>query len=135
MKQLHDDDSLAKYIFKTKDIRSDGSPRPASLKPKDGEMLSMTEITGMQHSEVCIHGHEHVDNPDKGRIHIGYVKFLHKSFIKLNLETIYDDVPPRHVSVNFPDEPEKRRELTKALADEALVIDEQSEKKYFAACE
>ena len=134
MEKLNNNDLLAKYLFKAKEMRSDGRPRPTSLKPKNGEMLSLTEVTDIQHDEVCTHGHEYVDNPDKGRIHIGYVKFLHKSFINLNLETIYDNEPPRHVSVDFPNEIEKRRELAKALADEAVVINEQSEKKYFAAC-
>jgi hypothetical protein len=94
----------------------------------------MFEVTELQHDEICKHGHVHVDNPSKNRVHIGYVKFLYESFGGIGLEAIYDNEPPRHVSVVFPDAPERRREAAKALADEAIALNEEAERKYFASC-
>ena len=133
-KQLNLDDCIVKYIFKCKEIRADGSPRPASLKPKAGEYLSMSEVTNLTHPQVCQHGHKYVDNRSIGRVHVGYVKFIYSIFKKLNIEVVYDNCPPRHVSVILPELPELRREIAKALADEVGVIDENEVKKYFAAC-
>jgi len=133
-RELIDEDVLAKYVFKQKELRADGSVRPSNLKPREGEKLSLSEITLLKHDEICSHGHEHVDNPDKNRIHIGYSKFLHESFVRLKLKTIYDNIKPRHVSVEFPEEPEQRRELAKALADEFKIINPGNAKKYFAPC-
>lgn len=134
MNSLTDNDELAKYLFKEKEMRADGRPRPNTLKPKTGQMLSMSEVTQLEHIKICKHGHQYVDNASIGRVHIGYVKFYHESLINLQLQTIYDNVKPLHVSVGFPDDDEKRRELAKALADEAIIIDEKSDKKYFADC-
>lgn len=125
---------LAKYAFKPRELRADGSVRPGNLKPREGEKLSLSEVTELEHEEVCTHGHTHVDNPAKGRIHIGYGKFFHESFVKLELKTIYDNKPPRHVSVEFPDDPEQRRELAKALANEFITVNSKSDKKYFSTC-
>lgn len=133
-RKLNDDDLLAKYVFRLKDLRADGSPRPSNLKPKNGEKLSMSEVTKLRHDETCEHGHTNVDNPSKNRVQIGYVKFRHESLIRIKLETIYDNKPPRHVSVKFPKDPEKRREFAKALANEVIVINKEARKKYFAAC-
>lgn len=134
MLSLDANDLLAKYVFKKGDIRANGSPRPGTLKPRDGEMLSMSEVTGLSHPDVCTHGHEHVDNPANSRVHIGYVKFIQSVLSHLGLETIYDNDPPRHVSVKFPDELEKRREIAKALSTKVLVLDIDSQKQYFAPC-
>ena len=133
-KILNESDLLAKYIFKEKELRADGRPRPAGIKPRQGESLSMTEVTELQHNETCEHGHIYVDNPIKNRIHIGYVKFIYESFSGIGLEVIYDNKPPRHVSVVFPNNPERRREAAKALADEAILINENIARKYLAAC-
>lgn len=133
-KKLLNEDVLAKYVFKDKELRADGSVRPASLKPRVGEKLSLSEITELKHDEICTHGHNHVDNPEKERIHIGYGKFFHESFVRLKLNTIYDNIKPRHVSVEFPEEPEQRREFAKALADEFKIINSKKTKKYFALC-
>jgi len=94
----------------------------------------MSEVTNLVHTLVCQHGHKYVDNPSIGRVHIGYVKFVYAVFKKLNIDIIYDNNPPRHVSVIFPELPELRRETAKALADEVSIIDESEPKKYFAAC-
>jgi hypothetical protein len=135
-KKLNDNDLLAKYIFNIKsDLRADGKPRPNILKPRDGEKLSTFEVTGLSHEVICSHGHIYVDNTSKNRVHCGYIKFKHESFLRIGLETIYDNKPPRHVSIKFPDEPEKRRELAKALSEEVLISNNQTEKKYFAGCE
>ena len=107
----------------------------STLKPRDGEMLSTSEVTNLSHSDICIHGREHVDNPEKNRAHIGYVEFIHRSVSDLGLETIYDNDPPRHVSIKFPDELEKRREMAKALSTKVVVLEKDSNIKYFAACE
>ena len=131
---LVDTDVLAKYVFRQKELRADGSVKPTNLNPRAGEKLSLSEVTQLQHDVICSHGHEHVDNPDKGRIHIGYGKFLHESFVRLKLNTIYDNINPRHVSVEFPEEPEQRRELAKALANEFVVINSIHVKKYFSPC-
>lgn len=133
-KTLDDNDELAKYIFKEKELRADGSVRPANLKPRQGELLSLFEVTGMPHKEVCKHGNIYVNNPSKGRTHIGYGKFKHHSFVKLELRTIYDNKPPRHVSVEFPEEPERRRELSKALAGQLVSSDKEKKNKYFTSC-
>ncbi len=132
---LKDDDLLSKYIFRSKELRADGSVRPGNLKPREGEKLSLSEVTNLEHIEICSHGKKNVDNPKKRRVHIGYCKFIHKSFVKLELKTVYDNKPPRHVSVEFPKDPEQRRELAKALARECIKISSGSEKKYFSPCD
>ena len=134
MKKLHNNDELAKYVFREKELRSDGSARPGNLKPREGEKLSLFEITNMEHNKVCQHGHKYADNPNKGRVHIGYGKFHHLSFVDLELKTIYDNKPPRHVSVEFPDEPERRRELAKALAGKYITEGRSGKKKYYFPC-
>jgi hypothetical protein len=131
---LNNKDLLAKYVFKPRELRADGSVRPGNLKPREGEKLSLSEVTELEYEEICTHGHAHVDNPAKGRIHIGYGKLFHESFVRLGLKTIYDNKPPRHVSVEFHDDPEQRRELAKALADEFIIINPESNKKYFSTC-
>ena len=134
-KVLNDKDQCVKYIFHIKkELLQDGKPRPRILVPREGESLSLYEVTDIIHNNICEHGHTHVDTPAKGRIHIGYIKFIHESFEKLGLNTIYDDIPPRHVSVEFSGKPEYKRELAKALADEVVVIDNNAKKKYFAEC-
>lgn len=135
MPKIKSDDLLAKYIFRIGEIRADGSPRPGTLKPREGDMLSTFEVTSLSHSNTCAHGHEYADNPAKNRVHIGFVEFIQSSVSNLGLETIYDNVPPRHVSIKFPDEPEKRREMAKALATKVIMLDKDSSKKYFAACD
>lgn len=135
-KKLNKIELLAKYIFNIKkELREDGKPRPAILKPRDGENLSTFEVSGFSHEKVCSHGHTYVDNLSKNRIHCGYIKFRHEPFLRIGLETIYDNRPPRHVSIKFPDEPEQRREFAKALAEEVLIIDKDTVKKFFARCE
>ena len=131
---LDNQDLLAKYSFKSGELRSDGSVRPTNLKPREGEKLSLFEVTELGHEGICTHGHTYVDNSAKDRIHIGYGLFSHKSFVKLELKTIYDNKPPRHVSVEFPSILEQRRELAKALADEFIEINSESDKRYFSPC-
>ena len=131
---LNDEDLLAKYIFKEKEIRADGRPRPTNMKPREGEKLSMMEVTDLQHGGICEHGHIYVDNPSMNRVHIGYVKYVCESLARVGLEAVYDNKPPRHVSVVFPNIPELRREAAKALADETIVINEKLDRKYFAEC-
>ena len=133
-KKLGDNDELAKYIFREKELRADGSIRPANLKPRQGEQLSLFEITGISHDGICKHGRDYANNPAKGRIHIGYGKFKHHSFVKLELRTIYDNKPPRHMSVEFPEEPERRRELSKALAGQLVSSGNEGKNKYFTSC-
>ncbi len=133
-KDLSDNDELAKYVFKEKELRSDGSSRPGNLKPRSGEQLSLFEVTNMEHNNICRHGHRYADNPSKNRVHIGYGKFSHRAFVELELKTIYDNKPPRHVSVIFPDEPERRRELAKALADKYVTESRAGKKKHFSSC-
>lgn len=134
-KVLNAADHLVKFVFdEKKDLRADGRPRPGKLKPKAGDALSMFEVTRLQHQVVCMHGHNYVDNLSINRVHIGYVKFKYESLMKLGLEVLYDNNPCRHVSVVFPLLPEQQREVSKALADEVLVINENLPKKYFAEC-
>ena len=133
-KPLHNDDILAKFVFRLSELLADGRVKSGNLKPREGEMLSLSKITDLKHEEICIHGHDHVDNQAKGRIHIGYGKFLHECFDRLELKTIYDNKPPRHVSVEFPNDPEKRREIAKALSDEFMKNNSNSSKPYFFAC-
>jgi len=134
-KHLNQGDLIAKYIFKQKELKEFGNPRPNILNPRAGEKLSLSEVTNLNHNKICEHGHKHADNLKINRIHIGYVKFKYESFKKLGLKAIYDNDPIRHVSVEFPNIlPEQRRELAKALSDEAIVVNPISRKKYFAPC-
>lgn len=133
-KELNNADILAKYIFKSDELRSDGRPRTGAMKPRQNEALSVSEVSGLTHQDVCEHGHKYVDNPAKGRVHIGYVNFAYESVVRIGLCAVYDNDPPRHVSVVFPESPERRREVAKALADEVVVLNERSRKKYFAQC-
>lgn len=131
---LNNDDILAKYVFRLNELLADGRVKSGNLKPREGEMLSLSKITTLKHKEICTHGHAHVDNPEKGRIHIGYGKFHHECFKRLGLKTIYDNKPPRHVSVEFPKDPEKRREIAKSLADEFITNNSSDDRKYFFTC-
>ena len=133
-RNLNNSDLLAKYIFRDKELRADGQPIPSAVKPRDGDMLSLFDTSDFPHDQTCQHGHRYADNIDQGRVHVGYVKFEHGSILNLNLRMIYDNDPPRHVSVEFPDEPEKRRELAKALAATAVVVRPVEKMKYFAPC-
>lgn len=136
IKILSDSDLLTKYIFKSDEIYAEGGkPKPGSLRPKKGELLSMSETTHLDREDTCAHGSRHVDNPMTGRIHIGYVSFKHESFTELNIRTIYDNNPIRHVSVDFACEDEKRRELAKALADKAILVCNSGPQPYFAECQ
>lgn len=94
------------------------------------------EVTGLDDSQICQHGKQHVDNPMAAapRHNIGYVKFLHSSITKLKLVALYDNNPPRHVSIEFPDDPGERREKGKLLELECLEISKNSDKPYFLPC-
>jgi len=134
-KTLNENDLCVKYIFREKsELMKDGKPRSRILVPREGEKLSLYEVTDLIHDDVCSHGHTYADNKAKGRRHIGYVKFIHETFLRLKLIIIYDDKPPRHLSVKFSGSPEYRREVAKALADEVVVIDARLPKKHFAVC-
>lgn len=135
MPNLEANNLLAKYLFKKNEMRPNGRPKPWAIKPRAGDMLSLSEVTDLPHQAICAHGHEYVDNPEKSRVHIGYVKLFQSSLSHLGLESIYDNDPPRHVSVKFPDNIEKRREMSKALSHKVVVINIDSSKKYFAPCE
>lgn len=133
-KELKNADILAKYVFKSDELRSDGRPRPSAMKPRQNEALSVSEVSGLAHQDVCEHGRNYVDNPGKGRVHIGYVNFAYVSVVRVGLSAVYDNDPPRHVSVVFPESPERRREAAKALADEVVILNKCSHKKFFAQC-
>ncbi len=132
--ELEKNDRLAKYVFNKRKIKQDGRLRTGELVPREGEMLSMSKVSDLNPQDICLHGHQHVDNPEKNRIHIGYGIFIKDSLDTLELDVIYDNNPIRHVSVGFPGEPEKRREVGKALAEEMIVLRENVAKKYFYEC-
>ena len=119
MKALHSDLPLARFFFKDDDIRSNGLPKPGMFKPKKGDALSVFDIEDMDHPAVCGHGHKHANNPKTGRIHKGYVSLNYSTYQELDLDGVYDNDPPRHVSIEFPLADEKRREIAKAIAGEA----------------
>ena len=118
MKNLNPNLPLARFFFKKRDIRADGTPRPSLFKPKAGDLLSVFDVEGMNHSAVCHHGHQHADNLETDRVHKGYVAHTYSVYLALSLTGLYDDFPPRHVSIELPNAEESRRELAKAIVGE-----------------
>jgi len=113
---LNDDTLLARYAFQSSDVRSDGNPHAKLFKGKRGEPLSVYDITGMQHSDVCDFGHIYADNPQKGRRHFGYARIFYRVIADAGLGAEYDNTPPRHVSILFSGPEENVREICKMLA-------------------
>lgn len=112
---------LARYIFNLDDIRSNGMPRPGPFKPKKGDDLSVFDVDNFDHDQCCMHGRLYADKPAIGRTHVGYVVIEYGVYQQLGLIGVYDDIPPRHVSIGPTDLPEYRREQAKALAGKACA--------------
>jgi hypothetical protein len=121
MPTLKPDTPLARFIFSQDDVRADGKPRPGPFKPRKGDALSVYDIEGLDHLESCQHGHEYADDPKSGRVHIGYAAIVYRIYTELGLSGVYDNHPPRHVSIGPTDPDEYRREISKALAAQVKV--------------
>mgnify|MGYP000176763601 CR=1 FL=1 len=110
-------DRMARYVFEG-DVRSDGRIHHRRFKPKQGESLSVYDIEGFDHNESCEHGRKYTDNVTVGRIHTGYGVLRQRTVSELSLSVIYDNNPPRHISIELPED-ERRLEIAKALAASA----------------
>lgn len=110
-------DRMARFVFEG-DVRSNGRIHHRRFKPRQGESLSVYDIEGFDHNQSCAHGHKYADNIDIGRIHIGYGVLRQRTVSELGLSTTYDDSPPRHISIQLPED-ERRLEIAKALAASA----------------
>lgn len=119
MTALTDDQALARYIFHRKSVRSDNSIRLNEFKPRPGETLSLYDVEGLSHLEVCDYGHLRADNADKGRRHVGYGTLTpnHLRAVDKGLTALYDNTPPRHVSVAMPELEETRKRFATALGN------------------
>jgi len=118
MPELSPDDDLARFIFRPKDeLTKDGHVRQNLFKPKRGEALSVYDVGGMAHPDICQHGRDYADAPAIHRIHTGYAALPYSAFLEDSLTAEYDDSPPRHVSIQFPAvSDETALEIRKALA-------------------
>jgi len=125
MPNLQDNDVLSRFAFDRNHVRADGTARPALLKPKMGQALSVFQTTEITHSTICDHGHHYADNPVIGRVHFGYVTLSCQDVRAEGLQPYYDNTSPRHVSVPFnADDPERRLALAQALASKASLLQE-----------
>jgi len=124
MAELSHHDDLARFIFRAEDdLTRDNRARSSLFKPKRGEPLSVFEVTGMAHPDICQHGRRHADAPAIHRIHSGYAQLPYSAFVEESLIGHYDNRPPRHVSIAFPVmEPEKALEIRKALAARVTTV-------------
>jgi len=135
-RQLDSNDILCKFSFEKSNTTANGSIRARVLSPREGELLSMFEMTNEKHEYVCQHGHDYADNSAKNSVHIGYCSYLAEIFMDLELGLIYDNDPPRHVSVSFPDDLAERKLKGKLLQNKCLVVGQKNaEEYYFNPCE
>lgn len=117
MTALTDDQALARYVFHRKNVRSDNSIRLNEFKPRPGETLTLYDVEGLSHPEACDHGRLHADNADKGRRHVGYGTLTPSHLRAQGLAALYDNTPPRHVSVAMPELEETRKRIATALGN------------------
>ena len=117
MTTLTDDQGLARYVFHRKSVRSDNSIRLNEFKPRPGETLSLYDVEGLSQPQVCDHGRRHADNADKDRHHVGFGALTSGHLRAQGLVALYDNTPPRHVSVAMPELEETRKRIATALGN------------------
>ena len=114
------DSILAKFVFRFSELRPDGRVKSRNLVPRAGEALSVTHIDGLKEDQVCAHGRKFVDNPEINRNSVGYCKYPVSCLSDISIRPDYDNLPPRHVSLYFPDDLAKRKEAAILLERQAI---------------
>ena len=128
--ELGVDSVLAKFVFRNSELRPDGRVKSRNLVPRAGEALSVTDIDGLEDDQICAHGRKYVDNPAIDRDSIGYCKYPISGLSDISITPDYDNSPPRHVSLYFPDDLAKREEAALLLERQAIKCNE-SNRPYF----
>jgi hypothetical protein len=103
------------------------------LVPRAGEALSATHIDGLEEAQICAHGKKFVDNPAINRNSVGYCKYPVNCLTDISIRPDYDNSPPRHVSLYFPDDLAKRKEAAILLERQAIKCNE-SDRPFFVPC-
>ncbi len=118
--ELNDKLPLARFVFDKRYIRADGTVHHKLFIPQESHPLSTFDTNNMNREAVCSHGRSYADNhtTTPKRIHKGYAILAYSVYLKHNLTGVYDNSPPRHVSINIPHLEEKKREIGMTLAGE-----------------
>lgn len=124
---------VAKFVFHKSEMRGDGRVKGRNLSPRANESLSVSEVDGLSEKEICKHGRKYVDNPIKDRRNLGYCQYPADCLSDIGIEVDYDNEPPRHVSLIFPEDLARNREVAMLLERQALKLLEGA-KPFFVAC-
>lgn len=92
---------LARFVFKKKMFfAKNGKPKPATMYPnRNNNQTSVSRIDGLNLDEIKELGYDckrlRQDDPPL----FGHVELLNQSVLRNELDTLADDIPPRHANI------------------------------------